>query len=39
MADVWDRLNRAAREVETFNLERKPMVFNVFGWLAEAARG
>jgi DNA polymerase-3 subunit delta' len=39
MADVWDRLNRAAREVEIFHLERKPMVFNVFGWLAEAARG
>jgi DNA polymerase-3 subunit delta' len=39
MADVWDRLNRAAREVEVFHLERKPMVFNVFGWLAEAARG
>jgi DNA polymerase-3 subunit delta' len=39
MADAWDRINRAAREVETFNLERKPMVFNVFGWLAEAARG
>jgi DNA polymerase-3 subunit delta' len=39
IADVWDRLNRAAREVETYNLERKPLVFNVFGWLAEAARG
>jgi hypothetical protein len=25
--------------VETFNLERKPLVFNVFGWLAEASRG
>ncbi len=30
---------RAARDVETYNLERKPYVFNVFGWLAEAARG
>src|SRR5882757_7360678 len=29
MADAWDRINRAAREVEAFNLERKPMVFNV----------
>ena len=38
-ADVWDRLNKAAREVEIFHLERKPMVFNVFGWLAEASRG
>lgn len=38
-AEVWDRLNQAAREVEIFHLERKPMVFNVFGWLAEASRG
>jgi DNA polymerase III subunit delta' len=38
-ADVWERLNRAARDVEVFHLERKPMVFNVFGWLAEASRG
>jgi len=39
VADVWDKLNRAARDVEVFHLERKPMVFNVFGWLAEASRG
>ena len=39
MAEVWDRLNLAARDVEVFHLERKPMVFNVFGWLAEASRG
>ncbi len=39
VADAWERLNRAAREVEVFHLERKPMVFNVFGWLAEASRG
>ena len=39
MADVWDKLNRAARDTEVFHLERKPMVFNVFGWLAEASRG
>jgi DNA polymerase-3 subunit delta' len=38
-AEVWDRLNQAARDVEIFHLERKPMVFNVFGWLAEASRG
>ena len=38
-AEVWDRLNKTAREVEIFHLERKPMVFNVFGWLAEASRG
>ena len=39
MADAWDRVNGAARDVEAFNLERKPMVFNVFGWLADAAKG
>ena len=39
VADAWERLNRAARDVEVFHLERKPMVFNVFGWLAEASRG
>jgi DNA polymerase-3 subunit delta' len=38
-ADVWDKLNRAARDTEVFHLERKPFVFNVFGWLAEASRG
>src|SRR5664279_3868289 len=38
-AEVWDKVNRAAREVETYNLERKPLVFAVFGLLAEAARG
>ncbi len=35
-AEAWERLNRAARDVETFNLERKPLVFNVFGLLADA---
>jgi DNA polymerase-3 subunit delta' len=39
VADVWDRLNRQARDVETYNLDRKPLVFAVFGLLAEAARG
>jgi DNA polymerase-3 subunit delta' len=39
VAEVWERVNRSARDVETFNLERKPLVFNVFGWLAEASRG
>jgi DNA polymerase-3 subunit delta' len=37
-AEVWDKVNRAAREVETYNLERKPLVFAIFGLLAEAAR-
>ena len=39
VAEAWDRLNRAARDAESYNLERKPLVFNVFGLLAEAARG
>ena len=29
---------RAARDTETYNLERKPLVFSVFGWLADATR-
>jgi DNA polymerase-3 subunit delta' len=38
LAEVWEKLNRTAWEVEVFNLERKPMVFSVFGSLAETAR-
>jgi DNA polymerase-3 subunit delta' len=39
LAEAWERINQAARDVETYNLERKPLVFGVFGWLAEATRG
>jgi DNA polymerase III subunit delta' len=39
VAEAWEKVNAAARDVEEYNLERKPLVFNVFGWLAEAARG
>jgi len=38
VAEVWEKVNRAAREAEVFNLERKPLVFAVFGHLAEAVR-
>jgi DNA polymerase-3 subunit delta' len=38
-AELWDRLNRSARDVEAYNLERKPLVFAIFGLLAEASRG
>jgi DNA polymerase-3 subunit delta' len=38
-ADLWERLNRSAREAETYNLERKPLVFSIFGQLADASRG
>jgi DNA polymerase-3 subunit delta' len=39
LADAWQRVNAAARDAETYNLERKPLIFNVFGLLAEATRG
>ncbi len=39
VADAWERLNRAATDTATYNLERKPLVFNVFSLLADAARG
>jgi DNA polymerase-3 subunit delta' len=37
LAAAWNRINAAARDADTYNLERKPLVFRVFGWLAEAA--
>ena len=39
LAFACEKFNAAAREVEEFNLERKPLVFNTFAWLAEACRG
>ena len=39
LAEASERINAAARDAETYNLERKPLVFNVFGLLAEATRG
>lgn len=38
LAEVWEKINRAARETKSYNLERKPLVFSVFGLLAEATR-
>jgi DNA polymerase-3 subunit delta' len=38
VAEVWEKVNRAARQVEEYNLDRKPLVFAVFGLLAETAR-
>jgi len=38
LAEVWEKIVRAARDTETYNLERKPLVFSVFGWLADATR-
>ena len=39
LAEAWERINTAARDAETYNLERKPLVFSVFGLLAEATSG
>lgn len=39
LAEASEHINAAARDAETFNLDRKPLVFNVFGLLAEATRG
>ena len=39
LADASATINRAARDAEIYNLERKPLVFSVFGLLAEATRG
>jgi DNA polymerase-3 subunit delta' len=39
LAEASERINAAARDAEIYNLERKPLVFNVFGLLADATRG
>jgi DNA polymerase-3 subunit delta' len=38
VAETWGQINQAARDAGEYNLERKPLVFQVFGLLAEAAR-
>jgi DNA polymerase-3 subunit delta' len=38
VAEAWDKVNQAARDADIYNLDRKPLVFSVFGWLAEAER-
>jgi DNA polymerase-3 subunit delta' len=38
LSEVWEKIGRAVRETQEFNLERKPLVFSVFGLLAEAMR-
>jgi DNA polymerase-3 subunit delta' len=38
IAETWEAVNRAARDAETYNLDRKPLLFSVFDRLAEAAR-
>jgi len=36
---VWEKLAEAARETETFNLDKRPFVLSLFADLAAAARG
>ena len=36
LASLWDRIDEAARSVETFNLDRRPFVVAMFADLAEA---
>lgn len=38
LAQAREAVNRAARDVDAYNLERKPLVFSVFNALAEAMR-
>ena len=38
LAEVWEKISRVARDTESYNLERKPLVFSVFGLLADATR-
>lgn len=38
-AEAWDKVRRATATAETYNLDRKPLVFQVFTMLSEAARG
>src|SRR3954449_5084105 len=38
LAEVWEKIGRTARDTAEYNLERKPLVFSVFGLLAETTR-
>jgi DNA polymerase-3 subunit delta' len=38
VAEAWDAFNQAARETETYNLDRRPLVFSTFGLLADTVR-
>jgi DNA polymerase III subunit delta' len=37
-AELWEKLRRSAREVETFNLDRRPFILSVLSDLAEIER-
>jgi DNA polymerase-3 subunit delta' len=38
-AEVWEKFNHAARDADTYNLDRRPLVFATFDLLARAVRG
>jgi len=38
LAEVWEKIARAARDTQDYNLERKPLVFSVFSMLADATQ-
>ena len=38
LVEVCEKVSRAAREVDVFNLDRRPLVISMFGDLAEAVR-
>jgi DNA polymerase III subunit delta' len=37
-AELWEKLRRSAREIETYNLDRRPFLLSVFSDLAEIER-
>lgn len=39
LAEASERINRSAREAAAFNIDKKPLMFSIFGALAEAAGG
>ena len=38
LAEAWERINQACQKAEEYNLDRKALVFSVFGTLAAAVR-
>ncbi len=38
LAQAWETINSAGREAGEYNLDRRPLVFSIFGTLADAAR-
>lgn len=36
LAEVWEKINRAVRETDALNLDRRPLVLSIFQDLADA---